>query len=194
MSRSRRADCWGARMKSFFLFSLFSFALVACSSSNEGTSTSSDATSPTGTTPDGFCAKKCIAEDRDRCVDFAGRFSDAFLAAFDACGDNPKCLQPKLTSAPKTERQEKLAADYCARCAGSVTSEDPETCAAKFFTDDGPGEAVLSFSDARLDGVEDKCFADLKPGLACDLSFRTCVLPLLSEDLGATLVCRQMKR
>ena len=52
------------------------------------------------------------------------------------------------------------------------------------------GAAVQSFSDARLDGVEEKCFADLKPGLTCDLSFTTCVIPLLQEDLGAKLVCR----
>lgn len=180
-------------MKPFSLFSLLSFALVACSSSNDGMSTSTSATSPTGTTPDGFCAKKCIEEDRDRCVAFAGRFSDAFLAAFDACGDDPACLQPRLASAPKTERQERLASDFCARCAGSVTSDDPATCAAKFFADGGAGEAVLSFSDARLDGVEEECFPNLRPGLACELSFRTCVLPLLQEDLGATLVCRQRR-
>lgn len=185
-------------MKSFDLFSFLllssSLAFIGCSGADgAGTSTSANATSPTGTTPDGFCAKKCIAEDRDRCVDFAGRFSDAFLAAFDACGDDPACLQPKLTAAPKTPRQDKLASDYCSRCAGGVAGPDPETCATTFFGDRGPGEAVLSFSDARLDAVEEKCFEGLKPGLACELTFRTCVLPILREDLGATLVCRQRR-
>lgn len=183
-------------MKSFTLFSFLIVSAVAgCSSSaDSGTSSNVDGTSPTGTTPDGFCAKKCIADDRDKCVAFAGRFSDAFLAAFEACGDNPACLQPKLDAAPKTERQEKLATDYCAKCAGGALGVDPATCASTFFGDDGPGSAVMSFSDARLDGVEEKCFAQLKPGLACELTFRTCVLPILQEDLGnATLVCRQRR-
>jgi hypothetical protein len=175
-------------LTSFVVLSL----LAGCSSSSSDSGARSDVagTSPTGTTPDGFCAKKCIAEDRDECVAFAGRFSDAFLAAFETCGDDPSCLQPKLDAAPKTERQSALASDYCAKCAGGLTGEDPSTCAAEFWTKDGPGAAAASFSDARLDGVEEKCFADLKPGLACELSFRTCVLPLLQEDLGATLVCR----
>jgi hypothetical protein len=181
-------------MKSSCLSLLFVLSLLACSGADRNdTSTSSNATSPTGTTPDGFCAKKCISEDRDECVAFAGRFSDAFLAAFDACGDDPACLEPKLDAAPKTERQQKLAADYCAVCSSSVGAPDPTTCAAAFFGTDGPGAAVESFSDARLDGVEAKCFPELKPGLACELSFRTCVLPLLQEDLGATLVCRQRR-
>jgi hypothetical protein len=185
-------------MKSFTLFSSVSLVVVGvlagCSSADSGASRDVDGTSPTGTTPDGFCAKKCIADDRDKCVAFAGRFSDAFLAAFDSCGDNPACVQPKLDAAPKTERQEQLAADYCAKCAGGIGAPDPETCASTFFGDGGPGAAVLSFSDARLDGVEEKCFAELKPGLACELTFRTCVLPLLREDLAdTTLVCRQRR-
>lgn len=173
-------------MNSSSLFSFVSVAVLvlvlsACGSADPGSSTSVDGTSPTGITPDGFCAKKCIADDRDACVAFAGRFSDAFLAAFDSCGDDPGCLEPKLDAAPKTERQEKLAADFCARC---------ECESGSFFAKGGPGSAVQSFSDARLDAVERECFADLRPGLACELSFRTCVLPLLQEDLGATLVCR----
>ena len=92
-------------MKSLGLLSFVSIviltSLAGCSSSaDSGASSSVDGTSPTGTTPDGFCAKKCIADDRDKCVAFAGRFSDAFLAAFEQCGDNPGCLQPKLDAAP----------------------------------------------------------------------------------------------
>lgn len=180
-------------MKSLTLLSFVLVLVTGCSSSADGTSTDVAGTSPTGTTPDGFCAKKCISDDRDKCVAFAGRFSDAFLAAFDACGDNPACLQPKLDAAPRTERQEQLASDYCAKCAGGIKGDDPATCATTFWSKDGPGSAVASFSDARLDGVEEKCFAQLKPGLACELTFRTCVLPLLQEDLGATLVCRQRR-
>jgi hypothetical protein len=182
-------------MKSLSFFSTFPlFLLLACGSADpNGTATTSNATSPTGITPDGYCAKTCIAEDREKCLAFAGRFSDAFLAAFDTCGDDPACLQPKLDAAPKTERQKKLAADFCAICATGPAAPDPAACASDFFGESGPGSAVESFSDARLDGVEEKCFAELKPGLACELTFRTCVLPLLQEDLGATLVCRQRR-
>jgi hypothetical protein len=175
-------------MKSSSLFSFASFLVVGvvagCSSADPGASSDVDGTSPTGTTPDGFCAKKCIPEDRDKCVAFAGRFSDAFLAAFDACGDNPGCLQPKLDAAPKTERQEKLASDFCAKCG----------CSTPFYAEGGAGASIQSFSDARLDGVEEKCFPELKEGLTCELTFATCVIPLLEEDLGATLICRQRRR
>jgi hypothetical protein len=180
-------------------FSLLSFAVIATlaactSSADSGTASNVDGTSPTGTTPDGFCAKKCISDDRDECVAFAARFSDAFLAAFEACGDNPACLQPKLDAAPKTERQERLAAEYCAKCAGGIGGEDPATCPGTFFGADGPGASIEPFSDARLDGVEEKCIAASKPGLACKLSFVTCLLPLVEEDLGARLVCRAVSR
>lgn len=177
-------------MKSLGLFSFVSFvslviigSIAGCSSSaDSGASRSVDGTSPTGTTPDGFCAKKCIPDDRDKCVAFAGRFSDAFLAAFEKCGDNPACLEPKIDAAPKTERQQKLAADYCALC-----ECDPSA----FYAERGAGAPIESLSDARLDAVEEKCFADLKPGLTCDLTFTTCIIPVLQEDLAiAQLVCR----
>ena len=171
-------------MKCLGLFSFLSLvSLAACSSSAEsGSSSSIDGTSPTGKTPDGFCAKKCIEADRDKCVAFAGRFSDAFLAAFEQCGDNPACIEPKVDAAPKTERQKKLAADYCAIC---------ECDEAAFYAERGAGAPIKSLSDARLDTVEEKCFADLKPGLTCDLHFTTCIIPVLQEDLeNATLVCR----
>jgi len=171
-------------MKSFLLASssLFVIVLIGCSSAPEsGTSSDADGTSPTGTTPSGFCAKKCISEDRDKCLAFAGRFSDAFLEAFETCGDNPGCIEPKLDAAPKTARQEKLADDFCAKC---------ECDSAKFFDEGEAGSTLLSFSDARLDAVEEKCFPRLKSGLTCGLSFGTCVIDFLKEDLGASVVCR----
>ncbi|HEY8073974.1 MAG TPA: hypothetical protein VIF62_07690 [Labilithrix sp.] len=176
-------------------FASFSLLALACSS-KPGASQSSDGTDPstTGTSPEAFCEQECIPDDHDKCMQFATRFSDAFLAAFEQCGDNPACVEPRLDAAPRTDRETKFANDYCAVCGGG------NACAASFFQHDQPGGSVAQLSDARLDEVEQKCFPSLSPadggiGAAlCQADFATCVIPFLEEDVKTTVVCRQQVR
>jgi hypothetical protein len=124
-------------------------------------------------------------------MQFATRFSDAFLSAYASCGDNAACVEPKLWAAPKTDRQTKFAGDFCALCGGGAA------CVSAFYTQDGPGGALVQLSDARLDTVEQQCFPKLTPadggisGELCQVDLATCVLPFLQEDAKQTVVCRQ---
>ena len=185
-------------MKSLYCasFALLVVAIAACGTKS-GTSQSSDATEPsaTGTAPEAFCEKNCIPDDHDRCMQFATRFSDAFLAAFESCGDVTACIEAKLDAAPRTDRETKFATDYCATCGGGAS------CAAGFYQHDQPGGALAALSDARLDDIEQKCLSTLKNdaggGLGADLcavDFDTCVIPFLEQDAQTGTICRQAVR
>lgn len=165
----------------------FVLVAVACGGTNGETSQSSDPNSP-----ESFCSRQCIPEDQDRCQAFTSRFNGAFLSAFEACGDNPKCIEPKLDAAARTDRQNKLAADYCAQCSPSSA----ESCATKFFVHDQSGGPIASLSDSRLDQIADGCLPKLEgqSTLTCELEWTTCVLPFLQEDLkGDGVICRQRR-
>jgi hypothetical protein len=164
--------------------------VVAACSSSPGTSQSSDGTAPsaTGVSPDSFCKKTCIDDDYGRCMAFATRFSDAFLVAYEACGDNPSCIQPKLDAAQRTARQGTFAAAYCAKCDGS------SSCASTFWQEGNPGAGVLQMSDARLDDVTAKCLAGGvadagAQSLGCRADFDLCVLPFLEQDVENATIC-----
>jgi hypothetical protein len=177
---------------------LFSTAALAAACSSSGTSQSSDSTVPadsaTGASPEGFCGRQCIADDHDRCIAFANRFSDAFLAAYEVCGDDPKCIEPRLDAAARTPRQLRFAGDYCKACEDGAAA-----CVDAFFVHDHPGGTLAQLSDARLDVVDQTCMgkitaetgaAGLKK-LTCNLDLTTCELPILEEDTKSTAICRK---
>lgn len=178
-------------------FIVASSALVFACSSAGGTASSTDATtggSATGVTAEAFCASECIDADHDRCMTVATRFSDAFLAAFRACGDDPKCVQPRLDAAARTPAQDRFAADYCKACAGDVA------CVTTFWQHDKPGGSLAQLSDARLEEVGSTCLGKLASdagsgdelqGALCQITFTQCALPLLQEDLKNTAICRK---
>jgi hypothetical protein len=183
-------------MASYRLYSAIfaSFALVACSSAG-GSSQSSDGTnggSATGVSPEAFCDSQCIDADHDACMTFATRFSDAFLAAFEACGDDPGCIQPRLDAAKRTPSQDRFASAYCKAC------DDADACLQTFWQHDQAGGPLAQLSDARLGVVSDTCLSKLDASggagmgkLTCELSLTQCELPILQEDLKNTAVCRK---
>jgi len=193
------------RLSSAIVIGGVAMLLAACSGTTggggsepggSGNGASSGATASDGTTPapsdaGGFCARQCIEADQPACESWAKDLSDAFLLAFEACGDDPACIDPKLQAAALTDRQRRLADDYCEPCGGT---SDP-TCVDRFWTEDGPGDTLRMFSDEKLDEVESTCFPALSKNKGslmakemCALSLSTCTLDFLKE-LG-TVVCR----
>ena len=199
-------------MKSFSYFcavSIFVPLAVACSSETEpkpqkdvnastpagsGDGSSGGGTGTGAPDPKTFCDRTCIAADQPRCDDWAADHSDAFIAAFETCGDNPACITPLLESAPVNERQALFAKAYCTPCSDVTTP----SCVDDFWKADGPGDTLRWASDARLDDIEAQCFPELAKNagkltasVMCGLSFSTCKLGVLQQE--ATVVCRTQK-
>ena len=190
------------RLPSAIVISAVCALLVACggsadsgtASSSSGGATSSDGTSPAPADPKGFCARKCIEADLATCETWAKDFSGAFLSAYEACGDTPACLKPKLQEAPLTERQSRFAEDYCKPCGG----ESDPACVDRFWSEDGPGENLRMFSDAKLDEIDTTCLPALAKNEGslmakemCALSMSTCTIDFL-KGLG-TVICRSKR-
>jgi len=119
----------------------------------------------------------------------------AFLAAFEVCGDNPKCIEPRLDAASRTPRQARFASDYCKACEGNA-----QTCVDSFFLHDKPGGSLAQMSDARLDVVDQTCMGKIESDdggagglkkLTCSLDLTTCELPILEQDAKNTTICRK---
>ncbi len=177
---------------------VLTLAAGGCGSSGSDPATSVNGTSPAASgdssNPTSFCAKKCIDADQARCLDWASDWSGAFLAAVDACNDNPGCIDAKVAAAPRTERQEKLAGSYCASCGGL----EAEACVASFWTAGKPGKNALSYSDRLIDELQNECLVSLEkhagtaldPAL-CAVKFSSCPLDhLKSVD---PVICRQRR-
>jgi hypothetical protein len=179
---------------------------VACGSADEGAARDANASTPPpaasgggggggkAAEPGTFCSRTCIAADQARCEAWAADYSDAFLSAFETCGDNPACITPLLEAAPVNERQQAFAKAYCAPC----TDVSTPSCVDDFWKPDGPGDTLRWLSDARLDAVEAECLPELAKNAGsmmastlCGLSFSTCKLRTMKLD--ATVICRQAR-
>lgn len=144
------------------------------------------------TVAESYCTRTCLAADVDNCLGWASNHSDAFLRAYETCGNDVACLELEVTPAPRTAAATELARTYCARCA------DPggtEACVAGFYDGQtGAGWAPLVYADAKLDEIGATCFADREEGKGSSLTLPLCQMDLnqcLKDRLPSTrVICR----
>jgi hypothetical protein len=119
----------------------------------------------------------CSTAQAISCSTFSARYSDAFLGALTACGNDDctavgKCVAEHEAMVAPTPTQERIKTEYCAVCAadcGSFFDISGVTAAQK----DGPGAVVRHASDEAATRIEAKCAKNLT-AMGCGSSFFLC--------------------
>ena len=165
-----------------FGFALGASALGACTSSNDSGSSGycsafSDYVNRCGITD------ACTQAEVKQCSSLAAVYSPAAVNAQTSCAQNVQCgdagavavgtcIQQALAKLTPSSAQQKVAQDYCAVCAGSMTTTD---CVSGFYTGTAAGASLLPFSDTIAQKIDTSCVSGLDAGaFGCELTFLSC--------------------
>lgn len=119
----------------------------------------------------------CSTAQAMSCTTFSARYSDAFLGAITACGNDDctavgTCIAEHEAMVATTPTQERIKTEYCAVCAAD--------CGAFFDVSgvpagqkDGPGAVVRHASDEAATRIEAKCVKNLT-AMGCGGPFFLC--------------------